>query len=90
MTLPVLAPAVAVAAFFAFLISWSEYVLTLIVGAGQVQTLPLLLFAAIGSSDTNAAAALAVLVVLPPLLLVAASARVLSGRSGAVIGLGRT
>ena len=88
-TLPVLRPALFVTALFAFLISWSEYVLTLLVGGGQVQTLPLLLFAAIGSPDTNAAAALALLVILPPLLLVALAARSLSGRSVAAIGLGR-
>lgn len=62
--------------------------LTLLVGAGQVQTLPLL-FAAIGSSDTTAAAALGVLVLLPPLVLVGLAGRLLSGRSGAAIGLGR-
>ena len=53
-----------------FLISWSEYVLTLLVGGGRVTTLPLLLFAAIGGSDRTAAAALGLLLVLPPVLLV--------------------
>lgn len=88
-TLPLMRPALLLAALFAFLISWNEYVLTLLVGGGQVTTLPLLLFAAISSSDTTAAAALALLVVGPPLLLVVASSRLLSARSGAVIGLGR-
>lgn len=88
-TVPMLRPAITLAALFTFLISWSEYVLTLLVGGGQVQTLPLLLFAAIGSSDTTSAAALALLVVLPPLLLVAAASRVLSGRNAAVIAFGR-
>jgi putative spermidine/putrescine transport system permease protein len=88
-TLPLLRPALLLAGLFAFLISWSEYVLTLLIGGGQVTTLPLLLFAAISSSDTTAAAALALLVIGPPLLLVLTSARLLSARSGAVIGLGR-
>jgi putative spermidine/putrescine transport system permease protein len=88
-TLPLMRPALLLAGLFAFLISWSEYVLTLLIGGGQVTTLPLLLFAAISSSDTTAAAALALLVIAPPLLLVVASARLLSARSGAVIGLGR-
>jgi putative spermidine/putrescine transport system permease protein len=88
-TIPLLRPAIALAALFAFLISWSEYVLTLLVGGGQVQTLPLLLFSAIGSPDTNAAAALALLVIGPPLLLVGLSARTLSHRSNATIGLAR-
>ncbi len=88
-TLPLMRPALLLAGLFAFLISWSEYVLTLLIGGGQVTTLPLLLFAAISSSDTTAAAALALLLIGPPLLLVVASARMLSARSGAVIGLGR-
>ena len=88
-TMPLLRPALVLAGLFCFLISWSEYVLTLLVGAGQVQTLSLLLFAAIGSSDTTAAAALGVLVVLPPLVLVGLAGRVLAGQSGATIGLGR-
>ncbi len=88
-TLPLLRPALTVAALLTFLISWSEYVLTLLIGGGQVKTLPLLLFAVIGSSDTTSAAALGLLVVAPPLLLVAAGARSLSGRSTAVIGFGR-
>ncbi len=88
-TLPLLRPALTLAGLFAFLISWSEYVLTLLIGGGQVQTLPLLLFAAIGSSDTNAAAALALLVIAPPLVLLSLTARTLSGRSAAAVGLGR-
>ena len=88
-TVPLLRPAIVVAAMLTFLISWSEYVMTLLIGGGQVKTLPLLLFAAIGSSDTTAAAALALLVVLPPLLLLMAAAPLLSGRSGAMVGVGR-
>ncbi len=88
-TVPLLRPALVAAGLFAFLISWSEYVLTVLVGGGQVQTLPLLLFATIGSSDTTAAAALALLVIIPPLLLVSMSARVLSRSGGAAIGFGR-
>lgn len=88
-TVPLLRPALILAGLFTFLISWSEYVLTLLIGGGQVQTLPLLLFAAVGSSDTTAAAALALLVIVPPLVLVVAASRVLSGRSGAMVGFGR-
>lgn len=89
-TIPTLRPAITVAALLAFLISWSEYVLTLLIGGGQVKTLPLLLFASIGSSDTTAAAALGLLVIAPPLILVAASARLLAGRSTSLIGFGAT
>ena len=88
-TLPAVRPALAVAAYFAFLISWSEYVLTLVVGGGTVKTLPILLFAYIGSTDLTAAAALGVLFVLPPLLLVLLTARSLGARDTPAIGLGR-
>ncbi len=88
-TVPLLRPAIVVAALLTFLISWSEYVLTLLVGGGQVKTLPLLLFASISSSDTTAAAALALLVVGPPLLLLIAAAPFLNGRSSAMVGVGR-
>ncbi len=88
-TLPVLRPSLIVAAFFAFLISWSEYILTLLIGGGTVKTLPLVLFAYIGSSDLNLAAALAVLFVLPPLVLVLLTSRFLTGGSAAGIGFGR-
>ncbi len=81
-TAPVLRPAVVVAGLFAFLISWSEYVLTLLVGGGQVTTLPLLLFAAVGSTDTTAAAALALLVIAPPLAVVLAASRSCWGHRG--------
>ncbi len=85
--LPAVGPGLAASALFAFLISWSEYVLTLLVGGGTVRTLPLLLFAAIGSADLTAAAALALVLAVPPLALVALTSRVLTGP--AALGLGR-
>ena len=88
-TLPAVRAPLIVAAFFAFLLSWSEYVLTLLIGGGTVKTLPLLLFAYIGSSDLNEAAALAVLFVLPPFVLVALTSRFLTGSSNAAVGFGR-
>lgn len=85
--LPTVRPALAVAALVAFLVSWGEYVLTLLVGGGTVRTLPLLLFAAIGSADLPAAAALGLVIALPPLVLVALTARALD--HPAAFGLGR-
>jgi putative spermidine/putrescine transport system permease protein len=91
-TLPAVLPGLAVAMTFAFLISWSEYVLTLLIGGGVVKTLPLLLFAYVGSADTPVAAMLSLVVVLPPLLLLVLTSRVLARRgaapTGAVVGLG--
>lgn len=74
--LPALAPALAVAAFLAFLVAWGDYVATLVLGAGRLRTLQQLLGAtASGSGTEPEVAALAVLTGLPVLLLLAAVAR---------------
>lgn len=89
-TLPQVFPGLVVAALFAFLISWSEYILTLLIGGGSVTTLPLLLFASLGGSDTPQTAALALVIVAPPMLLLVFTSRFLSGSSPtAVAGFGR-
>ncbi len=88
-TVPLLRPALVTTALLTFLISWHEYILTLLIGGGQVTTLPLLLFSAIQSSDRTAAAALGLLVVLPPVLVVLAVARRLRGREDAWLGVAR-
>jgi putative spermidine/putrescine transport system permease protein len=88
-TLPAVAPGLAVAATFAFLISWGEYVLTLLVGGGAVKTLPLLLYAYLGSTDVPVAAALGLALVLPPVLLLAATSRFLAGERTPLAGFGR-
>ncbi|MBC8093014.1 MAG: ABC transporter permease subunit, partial [Pseudonocardia sp.] len=88
-TLPAVRPGLAVAMLFAFLISWSEYILTLLVGGGAVQTLPLVLFAAVRTADTPVVAAVSLVIVLPPLLLVGLTSRFLTASAGGVAGLGR-
>jgi putative spermidine/putrescine transport system permease protein len=42
-TLPAMAPAVLAAAFMAFLVGWSDYVVTVVITGGQFTTLPVLL-----------------------------------------------
>ena len=88
-TLPLLRPALVTTALLTFLISWSEYILTLLIGGGRVTTLPLLLFAAIESSDRTAAAALGLLVIVPPVLLVLAVGRVFGRRDESLLALAR-
>lgn len=68
-TLPLLLPGLAVAALAAFLVSWSEYLLTLVVGGAGVLTLPLLLFSAAQGGDLALTSALCLLYVAPPVLL---------------------
>jgi len=79
-TLPAIAPGLAVGALFAFLISWSQYVLTLIIGGGRLVTLPMLLFAFARSGDSAIAAALSLVFITPATLLLALTARFLGAR----------
>ena len=53
-----------------FLLSWFQYGLTLLVGAGRVQTLPVRVFAFVGEANPYVAAMAACLLVAPPLVLV--------------------
>ena len=53
-TLPAIWPGLLVATLFTFLISWSQYVTTLLIGGGRVITLPMILFPFIsGSNNCN-------------------------------------
>ncbi len=67
-TLPETAPGVAVAGLFAFLISWGQYILTLLIGGGNVVTLPMLLFSAAAGNDPVITSALALVFALPAVL----------------------
>ncbi len=71
-TFPAIAPGLAVAASFAFLISWSQYLTTLLIGGGRIVTLPLTLVAFQRGGDEAIAAALS-LVYLAPTVVVAFS-----------------
>ena len=73
-TLPAIAPGLALAAILAFVVSWSQYVLTLLIGGGRVLTLPLVLVAFQRGGDEAVAAALSVVFVAPVLVLFALTA----------------
>ncbi len=67
-TLPALAPAVAAAAFLAFLIGWSDYVVTVVISGGQFTTVPLLIgSAASRTGNESLLAALSLLSLALPL-----------------------
>ena len=76
-TLRLLAPGLAVAGLFAFLISWSQYLLTLLVGGGRVLTLPMVLFSAVSGGNPATISALSLLFLAPPVLVIAFTARFL-------------
>lgn len=71
--LPALRGSIVVAALLAFLVGWSDYVVTLLVGGGQLVTAPVLLGStAAGSGNDAMVAAMALATLLPPVLLVTA------------------
>lgn len=82
--LPLQGPGLAVAALFAFLVSWSQYVLTLLIGGGRVITLPILLFAAVSGGNPTSIAGLALLFAAPPVIAIALAARALSAGSARI------
>lgn len=67
-TWPAIAPGVLVAFAFAFLVSWSQYLLTLLIGGGRVVTLPLHLVAFQRGGDEAITAALSLVFLAPALL----------------------
>jgi len=79
--LPAILPGLVVAALFAFLISWSQYLLTLLVGGGQVITLPVLLLAFANSGDYSITAALSLVLIAPALAALLLSTRHLTGHA---------
>ena len=88
-TLPAILPGVMVGALFAFLVSWSQYILTLLIGGGKVVTLPLLLFSFATSGRNDITGAIAMIYIVPGILILLLTARHLSGRNSAVGGFGR-
>lgn len=79
--LPMILPGITVAALFSFLLSWSQYLSTLIIGGGKVLTLPILLFSLVQSGDRPVAGAVSLIFVLPAFLALIASAHSLGRNS---------
>lgn len=88
-TLPAIMPGIMVGGLFAFIISWSQYILTVLIGGGQVITLPVLLFSFALSGDKAITAALSIVFIAPAILFLIATARYLTGKSAAIGGFGK-
>ena len=88
-TLPAILPGVVTGSLFVFLISWSQYILTVLIGGGRVITLPVLLFAFAAAGDNAVTAALCIIFLAPAVLILVFTSRYLSGESGAMGGFGR-
>lgn len=76
-TFPAIAPGLAVAAAFGFLISWSQYQLTVLIGGGRVLTLPLVLVSFQRGGSEAITAALSLVFLLPALVVFIAVSRYL-------------
>ena len=88
-TFPAIMPGIIVGGLFAFLVSWSQYILTLLIGGGRVVTLPLLLFNFATSGRNDITGAIGMIYILPGVIILILTAKHLSGRSGAVGGFGQ-
>ena len=75
---PAVLPGVAVASLFAFLISWSQYILTFLTGQGKIITLPILLFASVPGGNNANIAALSLVFITPTLFVLLLTSRYLS------------
>lgn len=85
-TLPVILPGLLTGALFAFLVSWSQYLLTLAIGGGRVQTLPLVLYSYAAAGRNDVAGAIALIYILPGLAILLFTASRVTGRGfGAVL-----
>jgi putative spermidine/putrescine transport system permease protein len=87
-TLPAVLPGIITGALFCFLVSWSQYILTLLIGGGRVITLPLLLFNFAGAGRNDITGAIALIYILPGLVVLAFTARAITGRNPALVGGG--
>lgn len=76
-TIPSIRPGIGVIALFGFLISWSQYALSLQIGAGRVETLPLLVFAYITGGNPQYGSAAGLIMVIPTLIVLALAYRTL-------------
>ncbi|MDZ4701883.1 MAG: hypothetical protein SH809_19385 [Rhodothermales bacterium] len=73
--IPVSRGALLICFFQTFLISWFQYGLTILIGSGKVQTLPVKVYEYIGEANVYYAAIASCLLVLPPALLLWANKR---------------
>lgn len=88
-TLPAIFPGMVVGGLFAFLVSWSQYLLTFLIGSGQVITMPILLFSSASGGNNAVIAAYSLIYIAPAVLILVFTSRYLSGNSGAVGGFGQ-
>ncbi len=77
-TLPSIFPGLVVSCLFTFVVSWSQYLLTLMIGGNAVKTLPMMLFALMGSGDYAVACAVSIVFIIPVLILLILTSKFLT------------
>ncbi len=88
-TLPGILPGLMVATMFTFLISWGQYVTTVLIGGGNIITLPMVLFPFITGINYANAAAISLVFVAPAILVLILTSRQLGKESSVMGGFGR-
>ena len=82
-TLPAMKNGIMVAALYTFSVSWSQYLVIMMMGNPSIKTLPLTLFAMIGGSeDPSLSAVLSVIFILPAMVMLILSAWVFTQKDG--------
>lgn len=88
-TLPGIFPGLLVATMFTFLISWGQYVTTVLIGGGTIITLPMVLFPFLTGINFSRAAAISLVFVAPAILVLVLTSRQLGRESSVMGGFGR-
>jgi len=86
-TFPSILSGLVVAGLFAFIISWGQYITTLLISGGRVITVPLLIFTFAGTRNYPYAAALALIFIAPSVLYLMIASKYLSQESAALGGM---
>jgi putative spermidine/putrescine transport system permease protein len=73
--LPLATPAILVTGALVFVVSWGQYLLTLLPGGGRVVSVPVLLLASANGGNPTATAVLALIAAVPPAIAVLAVVR---------------
>jgi putative spermidine/putrescine transport system permease protein len=85
-TWPSIFPGVLVAGMFAFIISWGQYIVTLLIGGGRVITMPLLLVNFATGNNNSVTAALCLLFMAPSIVILIFTSKYLAGEKAALGG----
>ncbi len=88
-TFPAISSGLLVASMFTFLISWGQYVTTLLIGGGTFVTLPLVLFPFLSGANHATAAAISLVFVAPAIIVLVFTSRQLGRESSVMGGFGR-